>query len=225
MERYIRNKNMFTEEDMKVFSQSKVCVVGCGGLGGYIVEMLARLGIGEITIIDGDTFCENNLNRQIISKESNIGKSKALEAKKRIEEINSTIKINSLPEYINNENTEKMVEGHHVIIDALDNIETRIMLCNKAKILKIPYIYGAIAGWYGQVSTIFPEDNTLDYIYKSNGTKGKEKELGNPSFTPATVASIQVSEAVKVILKKGDYLKNKLLYIDLLNNEFEIIEF
>lgn len=216
---------MFSEEDMQVFSKSKICVIGCGGLGGYIIEMLARIGIGEITVIDGDTFCENNLNRQIISKENNIGNYKVLEAKKRVEEINSTIKINPIINFISPENIEKLIVGHNLIIDALDNIETRMMLCSKAKQLEIPYIYGAIAGWYGQVSTIFPEDNTLEYIYKSKITKGKEKELGNPSFTPAMVASMQVSEAIKVILKKGNYLRNKLLYIDLLNNEFEIIDF
>lgn len=225
MERYIRNKNMFTDEDMKIFQKTKVCVIGCGGLGGYIIEMLSRIGIGEISIVDGDTFCENNLNRQLISKEKNIGESKALEAKKRVEEINSNIKINALVEYINEENIDKILKGQDIVIDALDNIETRKLLGNSAKKNKVPYIYGAIAGWYGQVSTIFPEDNTLDYIYKNKIIRGKEKELGNPSFTPGVIASMQVSEAIKVILNKKNYLRNKLLYIDLLNNEYEIIEF
>ncbi len=225
MERYIRNKNMFTDEDMKIFQKTKVCVIGCGGLGGYIIEMLSRIGIGEISIVDGDNFCENNLNRQLISKEKNIGESKALEAKKRVEEINSNIKINALVEYIDKENVDRILEGQDIVIDALDNIETRKLLGNSAKKNKIPYIYGAIAGWYGQVSTIFPEDNTLDYIYKNKITRGKEKDLGNPSFTPGVIASIQVSEAIKVILNKKNYLRNKLLYIDLLNNEYEIIEF
>ena len=116
MERYIRNKNMFTDEDMKIFQKTKVCVIGCGGLGGYIIEMLSRIGIGEISIVDGDNFCENNLNRQLISKEKNIGESKALEAKKRVEEINSNIKINALVEYIDKENVE-LSNGQELSID------------------------------------------------------------------------------------------------------------
>lgn len=216
---------MLSDNDMKKLNNSKVCVVGCGGLGGYIIEMLARIGIGEITVVDGDVFSDNNLNRQLMSKESNIGKAKVEEAKKRVEEINSTVKINPINAYIDITTAKEILEGHELVIDALDNIDTRIMLQKEASKLNLPYIYGAIAGWYGQVSTIFPEDNTLDYIYKAKVEKGKEKELGNPSFTPGIIAGVEVSEAIKVLLNKGDCLSKKVLYIDLLNNEYEIIEF
>jgi len=216
---------MLSNEDITKLNNSKVCVVGCGGLGGYIIEMLARIGIGEITIVDGDVFSDNNLNRQLMAKENNLGKSKVEEAKKRVEVINSTIKINMLNQYIDLDNAKEILEGHEIVIDALDNIDTRIMLQKEAIKLNLPYIYGAIAGWYGQVSTIFPEDNTFDYIYKAKIEKGKEKELGNPSFTPAIVAGVEVSETIKVLLNKGECLRKKILYIDLLNNEYEIIEF
>lgn len=216
---------MLSNEDITKLNNSKVCVVGCGGLGGYIIEMLARIGIGEITIVDGDVFSDNNLNRQLMAKENNLGKSKVEEAKKRVEVINSTIKINMLNQYIDLDNAKEILEGHEIVIDALDNIDTRIMLQKEAIKLNLPYIYGAIAGWYGQVSTIFPEDNTFDYIYKAKLEKGKEKELGNPSFTPAIVAGVEVSETIKVLLNKGECLRKKILYIDLLSNEYEIIEF
>jgi len=93
-------------------------------------------------------------------------------------------------------------------------------VCEK---LEIPMIYGAIAGWYGQVSTILPGDRTLEKIYRADA--GIESELGNPSFTPATVASIQVAEGLKVLLGKPEILSKKMLYIDLLNQEYETIEF
>lgn len=216
---------MLSDIDMEKLNDSKVCVIGCGGLGGYIIEMLSRIGVGEITIVDGDIFSDNNLNRQLISNEGNLGKSKVEECKKRIEKINSTIKIKPLNLFIDSNNAKEILEGQDLVIDALDNISTRLMLQKEASKLNLPYIYGAIAGWYGQVSTIFPEDNTFDYIYKGKIENGKEKELGNPSFTPAIVAGIEVSEAIKVLLNKGELLRKKILYIDLLNNEYEIIEF
>jgi molybdopterin/thiamine biosynthesis adenylyltransferase len=93
--------------------------------------------------------------------------------------------------------------------------------CEEAQ---IPLVHGAIAGWYGQVTTIFPGDRTLDRLYKDASDRGLEDELGNPSFTPATIASIQVSEALKVITGKEEVLRKKILMIDLLDNEFHIIE-
>jgi molybdopterin/thiamine biosynthesis adenylyltransferase len=224
MKRYIRNMKMLSKEENERLGEFKVCVVGCGGLGGYIIEMLGRLGIGNITAIDGDTFDATNLNRQIFCDIKTLGKAKALTAKRRMELVNPLVKITAITEKITKENAEAILAGHDLIVDAVDKIETRFLLQNTASNLNIPFIHGAIAGWYGQVSTIFPGDNTLDKIYPIRGGKGLENELGNPSFTPALIASIQVSEALKVLLNKGDLLRNKLLYIDLLDHDYMVME-
>ena len=86
-------------------------------------------------------------------------------------------------------------------------------------------IHGDIAGWYGQVTTIFPGDKTLDFLYKKRTTKGIERKLGNPSFAPALIGSIQVSEALKVLIGRGEVLRKKILYIDTFAQEYEIVEF
>ncbi|WP_432402230.1 HesA/MoeB/ThiF family protein [Wukongibacter sp. M2B1] len=224
MKRYIRNMKMLSKEENERLAKFKVCVVGCGGLGGYIIEFLGRLGIGHITAIDGDFFDETNLNRQILSEIETIGKSKALTAQKRMKQVNPLIEVTPIIESISRENADKVLRGHDLIIDAVDGINTRFLLQDIASKLNIPLIHGAIAGWYGQVSTIFPGENTLDKIYPSKDVSGLESELGNPSFTPALIASIEVSEALKVLLNKGELLRNRLLYIDLLEHDYVVME-
>lgn len=224
MGRYIRNQNSISKEENQILMGSKVCVVGCGGLGGHIIEMLARLGLGSITAIDGDVFDESNLNRQILSHENNIGQSKSQAAKSRIKIVNSDIDLIAIKKYVDMDNGMELLKGHDLVVDALDNIESRFIIQAICKDLGIPLIHGAIAGWYGQVTTIFPGDDSLDKIYRDKQSGGVEKELGNPSFTPSLISSIQVAEVVKVLLKKGTNLRNKLLFIDTLEDEYNIMD-
>ena len=117
-----------------------------------------------------------------------------------------------------------MLEGVELVIDAVDNIPTRLDLSEICSQLKLPLVHGAIAGWYGQVSTVFPGDGTLQKLYANwSGGKGIEAGLGNPSFTPAVAASLQVAEACKLLLGQGVPLRNKMLSINLLDMQFDEI--
>lgn len=215
---------MLSPAENQSLAMKKVCVVGCGGLGGYIIEMLARLGVGFITAVDGDKFDESNLNRQLLCKENSLGINKAKVAKQRMALVNSLVTMTTYPHKLTRENALDILGGHDVIMDALDNIETRFILQKMAEKLQIPLIHGAIAGWYGQVSTIFPGDMTLNKIYLNKDLQGVEKRLGNPSFTPPLVASIQVSEAVKILIGRGELLRGKMLFIDTLELEYNLVE-
>ncbi len=215
---------MLSEEENRSLSNFKVAVVGCGGLGGYIIELLARLGIGKLTVIDGDVFDESNLNRQLFSLPENIGKSKAAEAGRRINLVNPEIEVTAIPDFLTAENAKSILAGHDVICDALDSMSARRLIQDAAEKLGIPMVHGAIAGWYAQVCTIFPGDRTLDKIYPEAFNKGEETDLGNPSFTPALAASLQVAETLKVLLNKGDVLRNKLLVINTLLHEYAVVE-
>lgn len=222
-QRYKKNIGMLTPEENESLHQKKVCVVGCGGLGGYVIEQLGRLGVGYISAVDGDIFEESNLNRQLLSNENNLGKSKAQTAKERISLINSSVVLNPVEEDLTEKNVLSILQGHDVVIDALDSIKARLILQEGADSLKIPMVHGAIAGWYGQVTTILPGHDGLKKIYGNRPTHGVEKILGNPSFTPALVASIEVSEVLKILIGRGDLLQNKILVINLLDNEYEVI--
>ncbi|KUO76840.1 MAG: molybdopterin biosynthesis protein MoeB [Clostridia bacterium BRH_c25] len=224
MQRYSRNVKTLSAEENDSLKNFKVCVIGCGGLGGYIVEELGRLGIGFITAVDGDVFDESNLNRQLLSAMDNLGCSKASAAEGRMKRVNPLVTVMPIQQRLDKDNGMGIINGHDVIIDALDNIESRLVLEELAGKAGIPLVHGAIAGWYGQVTTVFPGDGTLSRLYPYEANYGIERELGNPSFTPAMVASIQVAEAVKILIKRGDILRKKILVINLLNQEFEVIE-
>lgn len=224
MLRYSRNMKMLTPEENGILKDFKVCVLGCGGLGGYLIEMLGRLGIGHITAVDSDVFDETNLNRQLLSDVESLGKSKAYTAKERMKRVNPLITVNPVYARFDAENGLEIIEGHDAVVDALDNIESRLLLEKLAETACIPLIHGAIGGWFGQVATIFPGDKTLSRLYPDGAKQGIESELGNPSFTPALVASVQVSETVKVLINRGSLLRHKLLMINLLDQQYEIIE-
>lgn len=224
MQRYARNMKTLSPEENNSLKDFKACVVGCGGLGGYIIEELGRIGIGSITAVDGDVFEESNLNRQLLSSVENLGNSKAEAAVVRMRKVNPLIKVNPVCKRLDTENGPDIIAGHDIILDALDNIESRLTLESLAERAGIPLVHGAIAGWFGQVTTILPGDRTLSLLYPADESRGIEKELGNPSFTPALVASIQVAEAIKLLINRGEALRRKLLIINLLEQEYEVIE-
>lgn len=223
MNRYERNIGIINTEEQGILAKSKVCIVGCGALGGYAMEMLARVGIGYITIVDFDTFEESNLNRQILSQEQNLGVKKVLEGQKRLKAINSETNISAIDERLTKENATTILSNHDIVIDALDSIKDRMILQESCEGLGIPLIFGSVSQWFGQVSTIYPGDNTLNKIFNGAEKKLDKEAMGNISFLPALVASIQVSETLKVLLKKGETLKGKVLLIDLLDNEFKML--
>lgn len=206
--------------------QCCVGIVGLGGLGGLAADMLARMGIGLLVLIDGDNFAESNLNRQNISCEINIGQNKAAAARERIQQVNSSVEVTQFEQFVDESTILEMLKGCHLVLDCLDNLPTRFLLQKSCRKLNIPLVHGAIAQFYGQVSTIFPGDKGLEAIYgpvESGQSKGVEKELGNPATTASLVSSLQVQEALKVLLDKGSLYRNNFLFIDTLENSWEII--
>lgn len=223
--RYARNRNTISEEENRQLKNSKVCVAGCGGIGGGLIESLVRIGVGHITAVDGDVFDETNLNRQVLSNELNLGRPKALEAAAQMKEINSEAEINPVYEFITEDNVNEIVRGHDVVADALDNITARKLLEKACRKENIPLVHGAIAGWNGQVSVIMPGDNLISSLYYDCEDRGEETETGNPSFTPAVVSAIEAAEVIKILLKKQGALKSSMLMIDLLNHQYDVVEF
>ena len=219
--RYDRNR-IFSIEQQDELGEKKAAVIGCGGLGGYAIEMLARAGVGHLRVCDGDVFDETNLNRQLLCTEDVLGKSKAEAAAERIKAVNSKTDAEAFCCNLTEENADEILAECDVVIDALDSVGAKLMLQRACRRQEIPMIHGAIGGWFGQVTTIFPGNDTLSLIY-SDDTEVSQ-ELGNPSFSPAMVSAIQVSEAVKVMLGKDDILMRKLLFIDLMTNDFQIVE-
>jgi len=217
--RYQRNRKMISTAEQLKLARSQVAVIGCGGLGGYVLEELARLGVGRLVAVDPDVFEEHNLNRQLLSTPALLGAAKVEAAAARIFEVNPAVTVLPHHEAFSVTNGAALLAGCALAVDALDSIPVRLELAAVCAGMEIPLVHGAIAGWYGQVTTQFPGDTTLADSYARTGT-GIEKELGNPSFTPAVVASLEVAEVCKVLLGRGTPLKGRTLVIDLLDMEF-----
>lgn len=218
--RYQRNREMISVKQQLTLFRSKVAVLGCGGLGGYIVEELARLGVGSIVAVDPDVFEEHNLNRQILSTLDQLGHKKVEAAAKRVAAVNPAVELRPVAEAFDEKKGFGLLQGVDVAVDALDSIPVRLQLAEMCNKLKIPLVHGAIGGWYGQLTTQFPGDRTLQQIYPRNRQlPGIEGNHGNPSFTPAVVASLEVAEVVKILLKTGVLTRNKYFTVDLYHLE------
>jgi len=224
--RYQRNRNMLSiAEQLRLF-RSRVAVIGCGGLGGYIIEQLARLGVGQIIAIDPDIFEEHNLNRQLLATPAMLGRAKVEAAQTRVNEINPAVTVTPIEAAFCTANGHELLKGVTVAADALDSISCRLELAETCAEMQIPMVHGAIGGWYGHVVTQLPGDTTVQDIYRNwVAGKGIEQHLGNPAFTPAVVASLQVAEVCKIVLGKGELLRQRKLSIDLLDMEIHEIRY
>jgi molybdopterin/thiamine biosynthesis adenylyltransferase len=222
--RYIRNMDSISIEDQLTLARSRACIIGSGGLGGQIILLLARLGIGSMTIVDCDKFDETNLNRQMLSSIAAIGRQKADVAREEVLKINPAVDVAAYNQRLEGHNAEEIFADSQVIIDALDNIPDRFIIETTAKRMGIPLVHGAVAGFNGQIMTVLPDDNGLENIYdKNRGPISPEKDpalkLGVPAVTPAIIASFQVMEAIKILLDKKEQPRNTMLYIDALKAE------
>ncbi|MBQ3120093.1 MAG: HesA/MoeB/ThiF family protein [Peptococcaceae bacterium] len=218
-ERYARNIPALSDAECACLQSKKVAVIGCGGLGGYLAELMARIGIGELVIVDGDSFDISNLNRQLLSETDTIGKSKAYTAADRIHRINPDIKVSAFSTMLTAENADALISGCDAVLDGLDNISSRKLLkqaCSKAG---IPYIFGAISGWVAQAAISMPEDNLLEILYPEHTQIHDKSAL---SFTPALCASIQTALCVKLLTGHA-VQTGTIYYFDLLNQEYEEI--
>ena len=224
MERYSRNKTSLNETEQEKLSCCRVFIAGCGGLGGHIVELLARAGVGHLTVADGDVFSESNLNRQLFCTMETIGRSKAASAAERVAVVNPLVTCEAICEFLTEGNAAGLLAGHDIVVDALDSAASRALLLDAAMKAGIPMVHGAIAGFCGRVSVIYPGDTTAALISSSNG-RGIEQEVGNLSFTACCIASVQAAETVKCLLSKGQLCRNRTIELDLLSGEFETVSF
>lgn len=224
--RYQRNRAMISIQQQLLLLQSKVAVFGCGGLGGYIIEELARLGVGRITVVDPDVFEEHNLNRQLLCTQDVLGKKKVDAAAQRVAAINPAVRLQAFDVAFGRNNSTALLEGAVVAADALDSIPIRLELAEACKDQDIPLVHGAIAGWSGHIAVLYPDENILQHLYaRKQAERGVEKQLGNPSFTPAVIASLEVAEIVKILLRTEPLLPRRYLAVDLYHMELTEVLF
>ncbi len=218
--RYIRNREIISVQEQLRLAESRVAVVGAGGLGGQVILLLARVGIGHLLVVDHDIFDETNLNRQVFCSKKSLGRPKSEMAVDVVGSINPGVEVTPYQVSLDSSNAPEILAGSDVVVDGLDNVPGRFVLERTTKKLGIPLVHGAVAGFEGWIMTIFPDDPGLKCLYGSeegrkNDTKSAEAILGVPALTPSIIATLQAMEVLKIILKRGKIFRHSMVHVDL----------
>lgn len=227
-----RQMSIVTRSEQERFKDAKITVIGCGGIGGETIEMLARMGIGELVLVDEDAFDLSNLNRQTLASIADLGLDKNAVAAEKVRLINPYVKVTTFNEHVDQSNIDKIIGNSDIVIDALDNVLTRVIVSRKAKEKGIPYIHGAIHGTLGQITVFLPNsDKTYEEMFNlpslgkelndetvealKNVTSGVPPVIGP---TPNLIGCLEAMEAYKIITGVGKVtVAPKILTFDLLD--------
>ena len=222
-ERYTRNLPSLSEAEQAALSQKRVLLAGCGGLGGYLLEYLARLGVGAITVADADRFEASNLNRQLLSSPALLGSGKAAAAKARVEAINPGVTVTVCEEFLTADNASALLAGCDLALDALDNSASRLVLEDACAAAGLPLVHGAVFGWSFQVAAVAPGSGFLHRLYAGAGEVTAPGGKTTLSFVPAACAAVQAAQAACLLAGRSASLAGRLLIADLETAEQEII--
>lgn len=219
--RYGRQIILFGEEGQERLKAAKVFIAGAGGLGCPIGLYFAAAGVGEIRLADRDSVDRTNLNRQVLHWEGDIGRRKTDSAAEKLRALNPAITVTDLAVTIDEANAAALVGDADLIVDALDNFETRYLLNRVALQKGIPFIHGAIRGFDGQATTIIPgETACLRCIFPQAPPAEVFPVVG---VTPGIVGMIQANEAIKFLLGMDGLLAGRLLVWNGAATETEVL--
>jgi len=213
-------------QGQKELGEARVLVVGCGALGSMSSEHLARAGVGHITIIDRDIVELENLQRQILFSEADIGKAKAAAAQEHLKAINSDIQVEGLVEDLNPRNAGGVIKDVDVVVDGTDNMETRYLINDVCVKDSIPWVYGGAVSTYGMSMNIIPEKSpclicAFPHMPKP-GSLPTCDTVGVVNTIPSIVASIQATEVIKILLRKE--CSKYLIILDIWSHDFQRIK-
>ncbi len=219
--RFLRQIPLFGKEGQKKLADARILLAGAGGLGSVIATYLSAAGVGYIRIVDEDVVERSNLNRQILYHELDIGACKVEAAEKTIHALNSDVEVDAVCRHIDEKSVNDLVSGMDLILDGMDNFAACYVLNRACLDAKIPFIHGAVNGFYGQVTTLVPGVTPcLRCIVPTTPTWEKNAIIG---VTCGAIGSIEASEAVKYLTGIGKLLENRLLLWDGLRGEAESI--
>jgi adenylyltransferase/sulfurtransferase len=215
------------KKGQRELANSKVAVIGLGGLGTSSSLYLALTGVGHIRLIDQDTVELHNLHRQVLYSKEDLHYPKAEVSAKRLKKVNPLVKVEPISENLNARNAEKLISGVDCVIDGLDNMQTRYLVNRACTKLKIPYVFGAAIGIEGNLSVFAPpETPCLECVFPNI----KDSEMltcdvrGVLGATPGIIGTMQAMETIKVLTGMGTPLKGRLMICDFSDMYFTTIE-
>lgn len=212
----------FGEEAQQRLLNSKVLVIGAGGLGCPCLQYLVSCGIGTIGIVDGDIIDISNLQRQILFTTNDVGKNKSIQAKEKLKDIHPSTKINSFPFYIDEKNAIDLISKYNFVVDCTDDFKTRYLINDVCAELSMPLIFGANYQFEGQIA-VFKMDESMINLRDVFPTPPKKamrcEEAGALGAVLGILGSLQALETIKLITEQKDGLNNEMLYLNLMKYE------
>lgn len=210
--RFERQIPLIGLEGQKKLGESTVLIAGAGGLGSPAATYLALAGIGELILVDDDVIQDSNLNRQFLHASQSVGLQKVYSAQATLEALQPDVSVAAYPERITAGSVERLIKDADLVIDALDNYESRFFLHEAAWKKGIPFIHGAIEGFSGQLTSIVPEKSPcLSCIIPGEPPSGKVPVMG---ATAGIIGSMQALEAIKYLTGTGSLISGRLLLWD-----------
>ena len=210
--RYARQILMFGEEGQKRLKAASVLIAGAGGLGTVISLYLAAAGVGRLRIIDCDVVDESNLNRQILHWSQDIGRPKTASVMEKLAALNPLIRIEARPGRITEESVGELARGCNLIVDAMDNFPTRYLLNRTALEQNVPFIHGAVRGFFGQTTTVIPgKGPCLRCFIPASPPREVFPIVG---ATCGVIGSIEAAEAIKLLTGQGEPLTGRIFIWD-----------
>ena len=210
------------EKGQEKLKQATVAVVGCGGLGSPVLTYLTSAGIGKLIIIDFDEVSESNLNRQFLYGIKDIGRMKVECAKERLQDLNHEIEIVDFHEKVSPDNIGKFIDSADVVIDCVDNLETRILLGRECLRRKIPLVEAGVEGFYGWIMSIGKETACLECIGFDNMRIRRQGPI--IGTTAGVIGCLQANECIKIVLGMEGTLFGRMLQYDGINGSIDSIE-
>ena len=197
----------FGEEGQEKLKSAHILIAGVGGLGCTSATLLTAAGAGHITLVDFDTIHLSNLNRQFLYWEEEIGEDKVSVAQKKLSRLNPDIEIIPVSQRITGDNVKSLIENAQVVVDGLDNSDTRIIVNTACVTQRIPYIYGGVSRLRGMATTIIPGKTPCLACFNPEGKSG----LGVLGPAPSLIANLQALEAIKIVTGHPPSLAGRLL--------------
>jgi adenylyltransferase/sulfurtransferase len=228
MERYSRQTMLpeIGKKGQKKIGKTSVLVIGLGGLGSAVCPYLVAAGIGKLTVVDADTVAVHNLQRQILYREPQTGKSKAIEAKTSLQTLNTQVEIEAVAELFTPENAVKLVKNVDIVVDATDNFKTRYLINDVCVGLNKTFVYGAISQFSGQLAVFnYKQKSTYRCLFpdEKEMIASQKHVVGVFGILPGIIGCLQVNEVIKFITQCGDLLNDRLFCLNLQNNQTFIV--
>jgi molybdopterin/thiamine biosynthesis adenylyltransferase len=216
LERYLSHGDSLDLAQQVRLCEARVLVCGCGGLGGVLINLLARAGVGFLRLVDGDVFAPANLNRQWFCDTASLGLPKAQVCAARLQDLNPFTRVEAINEPLIEGNALALMANIDLALDALDNIAGRLILGRMARECQIPFIHAAVAGWCGQVSTFLPDSRRrLTDIYGGRQERDvAEMATGIIGTTATLLGSLQAAEAIRLLIGQPPAYADGLFYLD-----------